>query len=145
MGDSDAARLDAISTAPVASSPPGAGREERLVVAAVAGDAAAFAAHYDLHLERVYRYCYYRTGNRPDAEDLAQQTFLLAWRAIRRAVTPLQVSEVGLVRSRVTRTHSPGWVPGCDRLHYAGSRTVPWSQVPAAGIEEQGVHGCANT
>jgi RNA polymerase sigma-70 factor (ECF subfamily) len=54
------------------------------VAAAVAGDAAAFAALYDVHLDRVYRYCYYRTGNRPDAEDLAQQTFLNAWRAIRR-------------------------------------------------------------
>jgi RNA polymerase sigma-70 factor, ECF subfamily len=84
MGDSGNARLDAISTAPVASSPPDDGREERLVAAAVAGDAAAFAALYDLHLDRVYRYGYYRTGNRPDAEDLAQQTFLLAWRAIRR-------------------------------------------------------------
>ena len=73
MGDSDAARLDALSTAPVASSPPGAGREERLVAAAVAGDAAAFAALYDRHLDRVYRYCYYRTGSRPDAEDLAEE------------------------------------------------------------------------
>jgi len=58
--------------------------EARLVDAAVGGDAAAFAALYDLHLDRVYRHCYYRTGNRADAEDLTQQTFLQAWQAIGR-------------------------------------------------------------
>ena len=60
------------------------GREQLLVAAAVEGDHAAFGALYDLHVERVYRYCYYRTGNRPDAEDLTQETFTHAWRAIRR-------------------------------------------------------------
>jgi RNA polymerase sigma-70 factor (ECF subfamily) len=60
------------------------GREQLLVAAAVAGDQAAFGALYDLHVDRVYRYCFYRTGNRPDAEDLTQETFMQAWRAIRR-------------------------------------------------------------
>ncbi|MDA8219001.1 MAG: sigma-70 family RNA polymerase sigma factor [Dehalococcoidales bacterium] len=50
---------------------------------AVAGEAEAFACLYDLHLTRVYRYVYYQVGNRADAEDLAQQVFLQAWRAIR--------------------------------------------------------------
>jgi RNA polymerase sigma-70 factor (ECF subfamily) len=55
-----------------------------LVEAASQGDASAFAALYDRHLDRVYRHCYYRTANRADAEDLAQQTFLQAWKAIGR-------------------------------------------------------------
>jgi RNA polymerase sigma-70 factor (ECF subfamily) len=58
--------------------------EARLIDAAVAGDAAAFAALYDQHADRVYRHCYYRLGNRADAEDLTQQTFLAAWQAIGR-------------------------------------------------------------
>ena len=58
--------------------------ETALVEAAAAGNAAAFAALYDLHLSRVYRQCYYRAGNRADAEDLAQQTFLQAWQALPR-------------------------------------------------------------
>lgn len=58
--------------------------EADLVAAAVEGDSVAFATLYDRHLARVYRHCYYRTGNRADAEDLAQQTFLQAWLAIRR-------------------------------------------------------------
>jgi RNA polymerase sigma-70 factor (ECF subfamily) len=70
---------------PATSSLPVADRAEHVLVdAAIGGDAAAFAALYDRHLDRVYRHCYYRTANRADAEDLAQQTFLQAWKAIRR-------------------------------------------------------------
>jgi RNA polymerase sigma-70 factor, ECF subfamily len=58
--------------------------EARLIDAAVGGDAAAFAALYDRHADRVYRHCYYRLGNRADAEDVTQQTFLQAWKAIGR-------------------------------------------------------------
>lgn len=58
--------------------------ERALVDAAVGGDAQAFAALYDKHLERVYRYVYYWVSNRPEAEDLTQQVFLHAWQAISR-------------------------------------------------------------
>lgn len=58
--------------------------EASLVAAAIRGDAAAFACLYDRHVERVYRHIYYRVGNRSDAEDLTQQVFLQAWRAIER-------------------------------------------------------------
>jgi len=58
--------------------------EAALVAKAVAGNAAAFATLYDMHVRRVYRQCYYRAGNRADAEDLVQQTFLQAWQALPR-------------------------------------------------------------
>ena len=58
--------------------------EAALIEAARAGNADAFARLYDRHVERVYRQCYYRTGNRSDAEDLTQQTFLKAWQAMPR-------------------------------------------------------------
>lgn len=58
--------------------------EARLVDAAIAGDTDAFAALYDRHAARVYRHCYYLVVNRVEAEDLMQQTFLAAWKAIRR-------------------------------------------------------------
>ncbi len=57
---------------------------ERLVDAAVEGDVRAFAALYDQHLDRVYRHVFYRVGNHGDAEDLTQEVFLQAWRAIGR-------------------------------------------------------------
>jgi RNA polymerase sigma-70 factor, ECF subfamily len=55
-----------------------------LVERAVARDQAAFAELYDLYLDRIYRYVYYRTGDRHDAEDLTEQVFLQAWAAIER-------------------------------------------------------------
>ncbi|MHB1004615.1 MAG: RNA polymerase sigma factor [Chloroflexota bacterium] len=57
--------------------------EAALVDRAVSGEPAAFASLYDMHLTRVFRYVYYHVGNRTDAEDLSQQVFLQAWRAIR--------------------------------------------------------------
>ncbi|MFN3336109.1 MAG: RNA polymerase sigma factor [Thermomicrobium sp.] len=55
-----------------------------LVEAAATGDAEAFATLYDRYVDRVYRHCYYRLGRRADAEDVTQETFLRAWRAIGR-------------------------------------------------------------
>ena len=58
--------------------------EEALVRRASAGDAEAFADLYESYLDRVFRYFYYRVGNRQDAEDLTEQVFLRAWQAIGR-------------------------------------------------------------
>jgi RNA polymerase sigma-70 factor (ECF subfamily) len=56
-----------------------------LVNRAVANrDATAFGELYDRFVDRVYRYLYYRTGNRPEAEDLTEHVFLKAWEAIGR-------------------------------------------------------------
>jgi RNA polymerase sigma-70 factor, ECF subfamily len=55
-----------------------------LVARAVARDQAAFAELYDLYVGHVYRYTFYRTAKRADAEDLTEQVFLQAWAAIDR-------------------------------------------------------------
>ena len=55
-----------------------------LVARAVARDQAAFAELYDLYVAHVYRYTFYRTAKRADAEDLTEQVFLQAWAAIDR-------------------------------------------------------------
>ncbi|HEX8967091.1 MAG TPA: sigma-70 family RNA polymerase sigma factor [Chloroflexota bacterium] len=47
-------------------------------------DANAFGELYDLFVERVYRYLYFRTGRHTEAEDLTEQVFLKAWEAIDR-------------------------------------------------------------
>lgn len=79
---------------PSAASYPAAGLEEAVLVdRAIEGDGDAFAALYARHVDRVYRHCYYYMGNRADAEDMAQQTFLRAWQAIgryRRGNAPFQ-------------------------------------------------------
>ena len=67
---------------------PGAERAEEteatLVDASIRGGVEEFGALYDRYVDRVYRYVYYRTGNRSDAEDVTQQVFLNAWKAIGR-------------------------------------------------------------
>jgi RNA polymerase sigma-70 factor (ECF subfamily) len=58
--------------------------EEALVVRAIRRDSAAFGMLYELHLDRMYRYVYYRVGSTSEAEDLTEQVFLKAWEAIDR-------------------------------------------------------------
>ncbi len=41
-------------------------------------DAEAFGLLYELHVDRIYNYIYYRTGNQQDAEDLTARTFFKA-------------------------------------------------------------------
>jgi RNA polymerase sigma-70 factor (ECF subfamily) len=59
--------------------------EERgLVLRAIRRDSAAYGILYETHLDRVYRYVYYRVGSTAEAEDLTEQVFLKAWEAIER-------------------------------------------------------------
>lgn len=58
--------------------------EGRLVARAIKRDAAAFGLLYESHLDRIYRYIYYRVGSNTDSEDLTEQVFLKAWEAIDR-------------------------------------------------------------
>lgn len=52
--------------------------------ASTSHDPEAFGELYDRFLDRVYRYLYFRLGDRVEAEDLAEQVFLKAWEAIPR-------------------------------------------------------------
>jgi RNA polymerase sigma-70 factor, ECF subfamily len=57
---------------------------DSLINGAINGDADDFGRLYDLYVDRVYRHIYYRVGNTADTEDLTQQVFLKAWKAIGR-------------------------------------------------------------
>ena len=56
--------------------------EEEVVSRAIKGDEAAFAQLYEEHFEKIYRYVYFRLGNRTEAEDLTQEVFVKAFEAI---------------------------------------------------------------
>jgi RNA polymerase sigma-70 factor, ECF subfamily len=68
----------------VTEPPSGADAERALVARAIGGDEAAFAQLYDRYAERIYRHVSYRVGRPEDAEDVTQQVFLQAWRALGR-------------------------------------------------------------
>jgi RNA polymerase sigma-70 factor (ECF subfamily) len=42
------------------------------------GDTAAFGPVYDAHIERIYRFVYYKTHHRPTAEDITADVFMKA-------------------------------------------------------------------
>ncbi len=56
--------------------------EDELIQRAVKRDRVAFATLYDKYAERIYRHVYYRVPNHTDAEDITQETFIKAWKAI---------------------------------------------------------------
>lgn len=68
----------------VPGDPPGADGIEMvdILARAQAGDPEAFGQLYDRYAELVFRYTYYRVGDRPLAEDLTSETFLRALRRI---------------------------------------------------------------
>lgn len=57
--------------------------EERLLASrASQGDRNAYGELYGRYVDRIYRYIYFKVGQRAEAEDLTSQTFLKAWDAI---------------------------------------------------------------
>ena len=57
--------------------------ESELVRRVVASrDPDAFGQLYELYIDRIGRYIYYKVGNREEAEDLTEQVFLKAWENI---------------------------------------------------------------
>jgi RNA polymerase sigma-70 factor, ECF subfamily len=58
--------------------------DEMTLIRDAQSDAQAFGLLYDRYVQRVYRYCHYRTNNRADAEDLTAQIFLAVLEALPR-------------------------------------------------------------
>lgn len=66
------------------SGDPESARIEALVDLAKGGDSEAFGQLYDHYADQVFRYIYYRVGNRTLAEDLTADAFVRALRALPR-------------------------------------------------------------
>ncbi len=58
--------------------------EVSLINRAVQGDRTAFTELYENYIGRVYRHVYYRVSGQADAEDITQEVFIKAWKAIRK-------------------------------------------------------------
>jgi RNA polymerase sigma-70 factor (ECF subfamily) len=59
-----------------------AGSEESLIKQAVQHDREAFANLYDRYVDYIYKHVYYLVSNKSDAEDITQEVFIKAWKAI---------------------------------------------------------------
>jgi RNA polymerase sigma-70 factor (ECF subfamily) len=46
------------------------------------GDKEAYGKLYQLYLDQVYRYVYFKVGNKEDAEDITENVFVRTWTAI---------------------------------------------------------------
>lgn len=58
--------------------------EGSVVELAVERNHSAFSALYDYYVKRVYRHVFYRVLDQSDAEDITQDVFIKAWKAISR-------------------------------------------------------------
>jgi RNA polymerase sigma-70 factor (ECF subfamily) len=56
--------------------------DQALVAASLAGDRAAFDAIVERHRRAIYQICFRFVNNHEDASDLAQETFLRAWKGL---------------------------------------------------------------
>ena len=56
--------------------------EIRLVNLASNQDKEAFSSLYDLNVDTIYKHIFYRTGNQNAAEDITQEVFIRAWKAM---------------------------------------------------------------
>ncbi len=59
-----------------------ANQEKTLAERAAKRDQYAFAKLYDLYVDKIYKYIYYKSGRTDEAEDLTAQVFMKAWEAI---------------------------------------------------------------
>ena len=57
--------------------------DQALVAASIQGDKAAFDEIVERHQRNVYQVCFRFTGTHEDASDLAQETFVRAWKGLR--------------------------------------------------------------
>jgi len=104
--------------------------EDELVRQAVQGDAQAFGALYNLYLDAIYKYIYYRTGRALVAEDLTEHIFLKAW------------SGMGKYEQR--GSHFSSWLYRIARNtvidYYRSKREeVPFATEPPTLAEEEGL------
>ncbi len=112
------------------------GDEEALVRAAIDGDTAAFTALVERYQQRIGGYLYRLVGDWETAEDLTQETFMRAHRALptARVVGAFRAwlfrIATNLARDHLRRRRRIRWLPlDSDRMEFAGD---PFSSVEEA-------------
>jgi RNA polymerase sigma-70 factor (ECF subfamily) len=57
-------------------------KERALLKASIEGDSEAFEALNLKHMERIYRYIFFRVADQAQAEDMTEEVFIRAWEAL---------------------------------------------------------------
>ena len=109
------------------------GAEDQLVTRCRAGDQDAFAQIYAQYERQVFRYAYHLLGNREDADDIKQETFLRAYSAIKsfRSESSLQTWLLKIC-GNLCRDRIKSW----DRRKVVYDSTLRDEQLGASGEAE---------
>lgn len=115
--------------------------DAHLCAEVVDGDHPAFAQLFDRHVQAVVNHCFRLSGSWPVAEDLAQSTFLVAWRRRRdiRVVSGSALPWLLTVATNSVRSELRGqrrWLAALRRLPAAAETIDPADEV-AARIDDE--------
>ncbi len=75
-------------------------KEKILLTRVKSGDKEAFGGLYDLYVDKIYRFIYFKVSSVSDAEDLTSEVFLRTWQYIRDGVV---VDNINAFLYRVSR------------------------------------------
>ncbi|MEZ5879002.1 MAG: sigma-70 family RNA polymerase sigma factor [Tepidamorphaceae bacterium] len=106
--------------------------DEGLLAAIGRGDERAFRTFMDRHLDRIHAFAYRFTGKAPDAEDIAQETFLRVWRKAdvfkpggAKPTTWLHTIAANLCIDHARRGKLRQWLPFGDKIDPADNAPSP--------------------
>src|SRR4029453_9608055 len=106
-----------------------------LVQRALAGDQAAYAELMARHRRRLERYAWFLLGNREDAEEALQDTFLRAFRGLDRCQEP---SRVGTWMFRILVNRCRSRLTQVDLIERGAAADAAFAVAPAEGGSERG-------
>ena len=106
-----------------------------LVQLALAGDQSAYAELMARHRPRLERYAYFLLGNREDAEEVLQDTFLRGFRGLARFLEP---SHVGTWMFRILVNRCRSRLARLDLIDRGAAAAAAFAAAPDHGEWERG-------
>jgi RNA polymerase sigma-70 factor (ECF subfamily) len=117
--------------------------DHALVLKAQQGDADAFGELYEHHAPGIFRFVYAHLEQRQDAEDLTEEVFFRAWRALPRYQergVPFQFYLLRIARNVLIDHYRRSQLPDRSRLESVEQMENDLSDVSAGKREMEGEH-----
>ncbi|MCU0484900.1 MAG: RNA polymerase sigma factor [Anaerolineales bacterium] len=117
--------------------------DHALVLKAQQGDADAFGELYEHHAPGVFRFVYAHLEHRQDAEDITEEVFFRAWRALpryRERGVPFQFYLLRIARNVLIDHFRRGKLPDLNRLRSVDLMENDLSDANAGKREMEGEH-----